>query len=247
MPLTAIVFWLIYFGGLCAAIVCPVVGVALYVFVYHLNPPTQWWGESFAASGIRPALTVAIATLLGTLLRRPRLENGARQFPLPMILALLLFSYGLLSLSWVGEPSPRAHYLAEKLVKVAVFMLLLIRCVRQPAEQMLVTLAWMAGVAYVGYQAYGGGGYVAGGRLTAGLGGPDFGESSGLAVHLVASLPMLGAMFFTVRSVVGARAGRGRRSADRQHHRDDPHAECDFWSGGHGIFGAVLAAAGLPF
>jgi putative inorganic carbon (HCO3(-)) transporter len=200
MPLTAIVFWLIYFGGLCAAIVCPVVGVTLYIFVYHLNPPTQWWGESFAASGIRPALTVAIATLLGALLRRPRLENGARQFALPMILALLLFSWALLSLSWAGELSPRAYYLAEKLVKVAVFMLLLVRCVRRPAEQMLVMLAWIFGVAYIGYQAYGGTGYVAGGRLTAGLGGPDFAESSGLAVHLVASLPILGAMFFTARS-----------------------------------------------
>jgi putative inorganic carbon (hco3(-)) transporter len=41
---------------------------------------------------------------------------------------------------------------------------------------------------------------VVGGRLTAGIGGPDFDDSSALAAHLVATLPLIGAAFFMARS-----------------------------------------------
>ncbi len=200
MPLTAIAFWLVYIGGVCAAVIYPVVGVALYVLVYHVNPQAQWWGSSFVQSGIRTSLTVAVATVIGVLLRRPRLPQGARQFPLPIVLMLLLFGYALLTLTWVDTFDLPITILTDKIVKQAIFVLILVRCIHKPEHYTLLTLTWVVGVAYIGYQATGGGGHVSGGRLDAGLGGPDFAESSGLAVHLVASLPLIGAQFFMSRT-----------------------------------------------
>ncbi len=200
MPLTAIAFWLTYAAGICGAVLYPAVGVALYVLVYHVNPESQWWGGSFIEAGLRPSMTVAVATAIGMLLRRPRLDHGARQFPTPALLMLALFAYALLSVTWAEQFTPRTVYLAEKLIKVAIFVLMLVRCIRTPTEYVMVWLSWITGVAYISYEAAGGGGLLVAGRLTAGLGGPDFGESSGLAVHLVASLPLLGALFFQARA-----------------------------------------------
>ena len=53
MPLTAIAFWLVYVSGLSAAVVCPAVGVALYILV---PPPPEPHGAEVAASGIRSHL-----------------------------------------------------------------------------------------------------------------------------------------------------------------------------------------------
>ncbi|HPC21587.1 MAG TPA: O-antigen ligase family protein [Phycisphaerae bacterium] len=203
MPLTAIAFWLVYVSGLCAAVVCPAVGVALYILVYHLHPEAQWWGESVAASGIRTSLTVAAFTALGTLLRRPRSAGGATQFPAPYVLMLALVAYALLTVTWADLTWPDTLATAEKIVKIAIFVFILIRCVRKPEHYCLALLAWIVGVAFLGYQAWGGVGVRMSGRLAIGVGGPDFAESSDLSVHMVASLPLIGAMFFTLRAWLG--------------------------------------------
>lgn len=200
MSITVLIFWVLYAGGIAAALFNPVVGVMLYVLVYHLNPETQWWGGSVQALGLRTSFTVALAAGLGMVLRMPRLQHGARQFPLPYVLALLLTLVALGSLVWGLGLSTRGEYQAEKLLKLMVVLFIIIRCVRTPLHYHLVMLAWMVGVFYLGYEATGGVGSNRGGRLTAGLGGPDFAESSGLAVHLVATLPLLGALFFMARS-----------------------------------------------
>jgi len=196
MPMTAVVFWIVYVGGICAAVIYPVVGVALYILVYHLDPETQWWGRTFDQAGIRPSMTVAAATVVGILLRRPRFTDGARQFPLPMVLMLALVGYALLTLMWATPSWALTGFMAEKVAKLGVFILILVRCVRRPEHYQLAYLSWLAGVAFLGYQAWGGIGADVGGRLAWGLGGPDFGTSSGLATHLVATLPLLGALFF---------------------------------------------------
>jgi len=97
----------------------------------------------------------------------------------------------------------RGAYQAEKYLKLMVILYFLIRCVRTPGQYQLVILAWLLGVAYLGYQGSGGAGRMIGGRLTSGLGGPDFSDSSDLAVHLVATLPLIGALFFMARTWLG--------------------------------------------
>jgi len=109
----------------------------------------------------------------------------------------------LASLSWGYGPSERGLAQAEKLVKVLVFLMILIRCVRRPSHYHLVLFTWMAGVFYIGYEAWGDVGIMVAGRLDKGLGGSDFAESGDLSAHLVATLPLIGAMFFMSRSVFG--------------------------------------------
>jgi probable O-glycosylation ligase (exosortase A-associated) len=199
MSLTAIGFWLLYVAGVGGALLMPLAGVLLYVLIYHINPEYQWWGESIRAVGLRTSMTVAAATVIGILLRWPRLHAGARQFPLPICIAIAILVLALASLTWGYGPSHRGMYQVEKFAKILIFVLILIRCVREPQHYHLVIVAWICGLAYIGYQAWGNVGGFAGGRLTRGIGGPDFADSSGLAVHLVASLPLIGAMFFMAR------------------------------------------------
>ncbi len=203
MPLTALAFWTVYVGGICAALVNPVVGIALYVLVYHLNPEAQWWGASVGNSGLRTSFVVALATAVGTVVQRPRLPNGARQFPLTYVLALAFGVLALGSLLWGVEASDRGEFMAWKYMKLLAFLFLLVRCVRAPEHYQAVLLSWLVGVLYLGYQARGGVGHVTEGRLSTGIGGPDFAESSGLAVHVVATLPLIGAVFFMCRTWLG--------------------------------------------
>ncbi|MBK9119828.1 MAG: O-antigen ligase family protein [Phycisphaerales bacterium] len=203
MSLTAIAFWACYLSGLAAALLQPAVGLALYVLVYHLNPETQWWGASVAALNLRTSFIVACAILIGVIVRQPRMTHGAQQFPPGYLLALLFGVLVVGSLVWGQSTSERGLYLVEKYLKLMVVLFLLLRCIQTPAHFQLVILAWVTGVAYIGYQATGGVGRTIGGRLTGGLGGPDFAESSGLAVHLVASLPLIGAAFFMARTWLG--------------------------------------------
>jgi O-antigen ligase len=199
MSLTAVGFWLLYVAGVGAAMLMPLAGVLLYILVYHMNPEYQWWGQSVRDVGLRTSFTIVIGIAIGLVLRRPRLTHGARQFPLPIVLGIALILLAVASRTWGYGPSERGAFMADKIVKVMIFVLILIRCVRRPQHYQLVILAWLCGVFYLGYQAFGRVGVYDAGRLSAGLGGPDFAESSDLAVHLVASLPLIGAMFFMAR------------------------------------------------
>jgi O-antigen ligase len=134
------------------------------------------------------------------MIRRPVFERGARQFPLPIVLMLALASYAVFSLAAGDGMSERGVYQAEKFVKIAVFVLILVRCVRTPMHFHLAIGAWLVGVTYICYQAWGQAGVWRGGRLDWGLGGPDFAESSDLSAHLIATLPMIGALFFMART-----------------------------------------------
>jgi O-antigen ligase len=199
MSLTAIGFWLLYISGVGAALVTPLAGVLLYILVYHLNPEYQWWGESVRATGLRTSMTLIVAIAIGLALRWPRFRGVGRQFSLPIVLGLGVVLLALASTTWGHGPSPRGAFVGEKIVKVMIFVLILIRCVREPRHYHLVIIAWLCGVLYIGYQAFGHVGVYRGARLSEGLGGPDFGDSSGLSAHLVATLPLIGAMFFMVR------------------------------------------------
>jgi O-antigen ligase len=200
MSLTALAFWIAYLGGTVGALFNPIAGIALYILVYHLNPETQWWGDSVRALELRTSFVVAAATGLGMLVRQPPLEHGARQLQAPFVLAAIFGLLALGSLVWGLEVTDRSEYLAEKFIKTLIILFILVRCVRTPLHYHVVIVSWLVGLAYLGYEATGGIGILQGGRLTAGLGGPDFNDSSGLAVHLVSSLPLIGAMFFMART-----------------------------------------------
>jgi probable O-glycosylation ligase (exosortase A-associated) len=188
-----------YLGGCLAALRMPLVGILVYIVVYHINPGSQWWGQAVESMGLRTSLVLAVAIFGGLILQQPRMGEGARLFSTPTVLATLLFLLCLLSATWGYGYNERSLYLLQKYAKVLIFVFLVVRCVREPEHLHLVILAWIAGVAYIGYQAMGGAGISRSGRLTAGLGGSDFAESSDLSVHLVATLPLIGVMVFMAR------------------------------------------------
>jgi probable O-glycosylation ligase (exosortase A-associated) len=199
MAFTTIAFWCLYLLGTGAAMLVPLAGVLLYILIYHLNPEFQWWGESIRVLGLRTSMTTVLATVIGLMLRFPRFEAGGRQLPAPIFFGLLLVIYACLSMSWGFGASDRGFYMAEKIIKVMIFVLILIRCVQEPRHYHMVVIVWLLGIFYIGYQAFGNVGVRSNGRLSLGIGGPDFAESSGLAVHLVSVLPVVGAMFFMCR------------------------------------------------
>lgn len=203
MSLSALAFVTAYLGGLAAAVLSPIVGIVLYIMVYHLHPESQWWGESVAFLGQRLSLSVAIATFVGVLIRQPPMLERQRQAPLAYVLAIVLALWALGSFTWGLGVNERGQFQLEKFAKILVFLLLLIRCVRTPKQYHIVVAAWLAGIFYLGYEASGGAGVMTMGRLNEGVGGPDFAESSDLAVHLVAVLPWVGAMFFMATSWIG--------------------------------------------
>lgn len=199
MSLTAVAFWAVYGAGLCAALTRPIVGVMLYILVYHLNPEDQWWGDSVRTLGVRTSLLAALATTMGLALRDPRFALSGRQLTASVRLLLIFTVLAIGSLAWGPPATERSFVQIEKFTKVVLFVLLMVSCVRTPGHYQLVVLAWAAGVFYIGYQASGGVGLYASGRLTGGLGGSDFADSSGLTVHLVGSLPLIGVLAFMAR------------------------------------------------
>lgn len=206
MSVTAAAFWLIYIAGASAAIALPATGVALYILVYHLNPEYQWWGESIRAIGLRTSLIVVIACMIGMLLRQAHRFRRVRldMWPYSLMVALAVWAWA--SLTWGVDLTERGSFQVQKFTKILIFVFILVRTVRRPHELQLVLWAWLIGVGYVGYEAWGGVGVHFRGRLSQGIGGPDFAESSDLAAHLIASLPLIGAMFFCAGSWKGRTA-----------------------------------------
>lgn len=201
MSLTAIVFWMLYAVGTCAALARPIYGVLLYIVVYHVNPDYQWWNTGPGGIHIRPSLVAAAATVLGMMLNGMRTDEPRGRTPLSLILFILFVLYAGGSLLWGIEISDRGLVQVEKIFKVAIFVWLMHRLVCTPESYTLLLAAWLLGLGYIGYQAWGNVGVSVGGRLTDGIGGPDFSESSTLAAHLVASLPLIGAMFFCAKNL----------------------------------------------
>ena len=199
MSITALGFWLLYILGVGAAVLAPLAGVLVYILTYHMNPEYQWWGQSVRAAGLRTSMMIVVAIVMGLIIRRPRFAGIGRQFSAPIVFAVGLVLLALASLTWGYGISERGAYQAEKFTKVMIFVLILIRCVRHPNHYQAVIGAWIGGVLFVGYQAWGNVGVHESGRLSLGIGGPDFSESGDLAAHMVASLPLIGAMFFMAR------------------------------------------------
>jgi probable O-glycosylation ligase (exosortase A-associated) len=201
LSLTAIAFWMLYAVGTCAALARPIYGVLLYVVVYHVNPDYQWWNSGAGGIHIRPSLVAAAATVLGMMLRGMRTDEARHRTPLSLILFIGFVLYAGGSLLWGIEISDRGLVQIEKIFKVAIFVWIMHRLVCTPEAYTLLLAAWLLGLGYIGYQAWGNVGVSVGGRLTDGIGGPDFSESSTLAAHLVASLPLIGAMFFCSKNL----------------------------------------------
>jgi putative inorganic carbon (hco3(-)) transporter len=189
MPLRSIAFILYFFGSATATFVAPMAGVLCYITLYHVYPETTWWGKYLDPFGIRWAFVIALCLVIGTAINHKRLRLG-RYLVHPIEWGLLMvFCTMLLSaLAGVGWDH-RTSFVIDKMAKVFLFAFTMSHVVvsRRHVWHLTVLLAVMS--LYLGHEArVAPPGAFSESRLN-GIGGPDFREATGLAIHLLALLP----------------------------------------------------------
>ncbi len=195
MPLRSIAFLLYFLGSSGAAIAFPMVGVICYIVLYHVYPQTTWWGPYLDFLGLRYSFVCGLCLLIGTGLNLNRLPIG-RRFLHPTEWAMLaMFLCILISATMAGQWSYRTDVFLDKMAKVFLFVLLMSHVVVTRNRLWQLTLVFTLMALYLGHEAkIAPPGAFRTSRLD-GIGGPDFRESSGLAIHLFALMPFAAVVF----------------------------------------------------
>ena len=199
-PLKTSLFFVGFVFACGLSLVFPIVGIVNYMLVYQVHPSKMWWGEPLDELGIRYSMTAAMCLVLGMLLSGGRVPK-ARSFVGPWLTLVIVFTAIVLASHWINPgPTDYGAIMADKMVKMTIFLFCLVRmgATRRNFSVLLWTFA--AGTIVIGYDAFGAPqDDFADGRLNF-VGGPDFRESSGLAVHMAAMLPLIGALFMITKA-----------------------------------------------
>ena len=198
MPIKTVIF-LIAFAAACGgALYMPLIGILGYVLHYQVGPEQQWWAESISHWGLRYSLAIAVFTGAGIFINRRRLRYGDRLLSgheWLMILFVVLTWLSLLHGLPPAGPIVPSDYQPYKIAKVMVFCLMLTHVVTTQRELGMLFWAIVAGVAFLGVQAYTAPDWMfTTGRLNS-IGGPDFREANFLGAYIVIALPIVGMQF----------------------------------------------------
>ncbi|NOX59584.1 MAG: hypothetical protein GXP29_12120 [Planctomycetes bacterium] len=198
-PIKTCIFLAGFVGSCGMSLVFPIVGVITYMMIYQMNPDDTWWGKPFEDWGLRLSLTAAVCMILGMLLSSARVPRS-KQVVGDWLMLLVMFTTIVLGSLWIGtSTSDYGDMLADKMVKMTIFLFCMVRMGGTGRNFRFVLWAFAVGTLLIGYEAYNAApSDFADGRLNF-IGGPDFRESSGLAVHMAAMLPLLGVLFLTSR------------------------------------------------
>jgi hypothetical protein len=191
MPLRSIAF-ISYFLGSCGlSLAMPMIGVVCYLVLYHVYPQTTWWGARLSFLGIRYSFVCGLCLLIGTALNMNRLRFG-RRFLHPIELMSLAVLLGLIISSATGGTwSIRTDFVLDKMSKVILFGFVMAHVVVTRNRLWQISVLLMILALYLGHEAkVAPPGAFTNSRLN-GIGGPDFRESAGLAIHLFALLPFV--------------------------------------------------------
>jgi O-antigen ligase len=191
MPLRSIAFLFYFLGSSTGALAVPMLGVVCYLVLYHVYPQTTWWGAPLEFLGIRYSFVCGCCLLIGTTLTLNRQPLGRTLVhPLEWALIGMLMIFVLSTMTGMPWDYQTARVL-DKMAKVFLFTFMMTHVVttRHRLWIFVVTLTVMS--LYLGHEAKIApmGSFIAN-RLD-GIGGPDFRESSSLAVHLFAMLPFV--------------------------------------------------------
>ncbi len=199
LPLKSIGFLMMFFGLCSTSLFIPILGVANYMMVYQIAPEHTWWYKPIAHLGIRYSMTSAVCMMFGMVLCLPRLPRCKPMINVWDIAAVFLLSVVVLGDITGLPPSPISSQLTEKYVKMMVFVFCMTRLAVTKRNLTIVIWTLVLGSLYIGYDAWTAPrGAFAHGRLEF-IGGPDFRHSSGLAAHMAAMLPIIGACFMTTK------------------------------------------------
>jgi O-antigen ligase len=191
MPLRSLAFLLYFFGSSTAAFVYPMVGLICYVVLYHVYPQTTWWGGALGHLEIRYAFICGTCLLIGTALNSGRLKVGRRALHPVEIGAVIVFLTMLLSLGTGMGVNNQTLILIDKMSKLVLFLLVLSHVVVSRQRLWMLTLILTVMVLYLGHEAKNAPPSAFIKNRLDGIGGPDFHESAGLAIHLCALMPFV--------------------------------------------------------
>jgi O-antigen ligase len=188
------------FVGACAlSMVYPIVGIANYMMVYQCNPHWWWWGKPLAPFGIRYSMTAFICLFVGMLVSSSRVPRTRHIFGDWMILLILFTLIIVTSTIVAGSSSSYSVSLIDKTVKMTVFLYCFVRMGAERRNFRIILWTLVIGTLMIGNDAFhANADQFANGRLNS-VGGVDFRESSGLAAHMAAMLPLLGALLLCAR------------------------------------------------
>lgn len=192
MPFRSVAFLLYFMGSTAGTMVYPMIGVVCYIVLYHVFPQTTWWGEQLNFLGIRYAFIIGVCLMIGTALHANKLRFG-RYAIHPVEGGMILVFVTLLLSGFTGVAWNNYTWdVLDKMAKVFLFAFMLSHVATSRRNIWIVTLVLVLMAWYLGHEAHTAPrGSFEQGRLN-GIGGPDFRESSGLAIHLVALLPFIG-------------------------------------------------------
>ncbi len=199
-PLKTILYFTFFWGVSFASLMNPMWGVVNYMIAYQTNPAGTWWGRPLANLGIRFSLLAAVFTLLGLVIGRKHVPKLKPRLSLFETGVLALVAIAALNLIVGVSYNKDSVHSFEKLWKMMLFVLIIGRLATTRTNLRLLIWTLVVGSAYVGYDAYtspASSFYL--GRLEL-VGGPDFSSTSGLAAHLTAMLPIIGAAFLISRN-----------------------------------------------
>ena len=191
MPYRSVAFLLYFLGSSAGTLVFPMVGVVCYIILYHVFPLTTWWGKSLEFLNIRYSFTIGACLLIGTVLNLNKLRFGRNLIhPVEWGILFILFTMvlsGVTGTAWDDD----TYFVLDKMLKVFLFTFMLSHIVVTRERIWIITVLLTVMAWYLGHEAHiAPKGSFNKGRLN-GIGGPDFRESAGLAIHLFALLPFV--------------------------------------------------------
>ncbi|HSW45202.1 MAG TPA: O-antigen ligase family protein [Phycisphaerae bacterium] len=195
MPLRSIAFLAYFLGSSALSLAVPMIGVICYVVLYHVYPQTTWWGAPLQFLGIRYSYVCGLCLGIGTILNLNRLQFG-RRFVHPLEwMALILFLTMLLSSATGLYWSERTEFVLDKMSKVFLFTFMMSHVVVSRHRLWQLTLLFTVMALYLGHEARTAPPSAFTSNRLDGIGGPDFRESAGLAIHLFALMPFVAIVF----------------------------------------------------
>jgi hypothetical protein len=194
---SAAAFFLFFIACIVLAFVRhPIYGLALYLTVFFVHPPSRWWGSMLP--DLRWSFVAGAIALLAVIVHGRKLDNGARPwYSTAPGLALLLFVIWF----WIQNfwaLNPEGHYTASvQYTKYLVAFYLVYRLATGPKESADILLIHVAGCAFLGalcvYQ-----GRSFGARLD-GVGGPGINDANSLGMYIATGLAIGAMLMLTLK------------------------------------------------
>ena len=188
MPVSAILFIILYFTGLVLTFRHPYFGVATYIFEWHNHPPYQWWGSHLP--DFRWSFLVSIVTLISFIINRKKLKplHGANYKLIFWLIGMTLWMY-FISAFFAVDPK-ESFKKAEIFYKMTIQIFLMMYILRETKHFRFVIWVLLLGVANFGRIAY-----ERGSNRYLGVIAPNSTEENAISAHVAAMLPFFGLYF----------------------------------------------------